>query len=549
MSLTVRSQTEVPAETARVARAAFPKGNSYLTLRDELGPLYEDIDFAALFSELGQPGIAPSQLVTVTVMQYAEGLTDRQAAEAVRGRIDWKYLLGLELTDPGFDASALSEFRDRLIQGERVEQVLTSLLDRFKAQGLLKAGGKQRTDGTHVLAAIRQLNRLECVGETLRQVLNELAEVAPAWLLEQVTPDWFDRYGPRFDTYRLPQKEAERVALREQVGRDGAQLLTAIYADQTPPELRSLLPVELMRQVWLQQYYVEAGQVKWRDKDNLPPQHLLIQSPHDPQARNRTKRQLNWTGYTAHFTETCDPDTPNLITHVETTPATTADIQVTPRIHTALAEKKLLPAEHLVDSAYLDAGEMLTSQTHYAIDLVGPLPPDPSWQAQAGQGFAVACFQIDWDTQTVTCPQGQTSTGWYPRRDGRGNAVIEVPFNRAKCLVCPARLHCTKSATEPRMIHFRPQAEHLMLQTARQRQQTPEFKQRYKKRAGIEGTLSQGTRSFELRQARYIGLAKTHLQHVATAAAMNLTRVTNWFAEIPKAQTRLSRFATLIPVT
>ena len=549
MTLRVHPHIEVPAETARIARAAFPKGNPYLSLRDELGSLYDDRDFARLFSELGQPGVAPSQLATVTVLQYAEGLTDRQAADAVRSRIDWKYLMGLELTDAGFDYSILSEFRERLIESEQVEYLLTSLLEQFKTKGLLKGGGRQRTDGTHVLAAIRQLNRLECVGETLRQALNEVAMVAPDWLKAQVTPDWFDRYGQRLDSYRLPSKETERAALREQIGRDGQQMLTAVYSDSAPPEVRDLLAVELLRQVWLQQYYVQADQIKWRDKDNLPPQHVLIQSPYDPQARNRTKRQLNWTGYIAHFTETCDLDSPNLITHVETTPATTADIHLTPRIHAALAQQEVLPAEHLVDTAYVDAGQILTSHTDYGLDLVGPVPPDPSWQARADQGFAVACFQIDWDNQTVTCPQGQPSTGWYPRQDGRGNAVIEVSFHRATCLACPCRLLCTKSVSQPRMIHFRPQAEHDMLQTARQRQQTTAFKQLYKKRAGIEGTLSQATRSFELRQARYIGLAKTHLQHVATAVAMNLTRLANWFAEIPKAQTRRSRFAALAPMT
>lgn len=545
MSITVRPNSEVPAETARVARAAFPKGNPYLTLRDELGPLYEDRDFVGLFSDLGQSGVAPGQLATVTALQYAEGLTDRQAAEAARGRIDWKYLLGLELTDPGFDYSILSEFRDRLIEGEQAEDLLNQQLEQLKAKGLLKGGGMQRTDGTHVLAAIRQLNRLECVGETLRQALNEVAGVAPKWLVAQVTADWFDRYGPRFETYRLPHQETERAALREQVGRDGQQLLTAIYGETAPPELRGLAEVDLLRQVWLQQYYVQEGQLQWRDKDNLPPQHLLIQSPYDPEARNRTKRQLNWTGYMAHFTETCDPDTPNLVTHVETTPATSADVHVTPRIHIALAQKELLPGEHLVDTAYVDAELMLTSQTGYAIELLGPVPPDPSWQAQAGQGFACACFQIDWASQTATCPHGHTSTAWYSRQDGRGNAVVEIRFAQADCLACADRSRCTKASTQPRMIHIRPQAEHEMLQTARQRQLTPEFKERYKRRAGIEGTLSQATRSFDLRRARYLGLAKTHVQHLATAVAMNLSRLANWFAQIPKAQTRQSRFAAL----
>jgi transposase len=510
--------------------------------------LYEDSEWAVLFSDLGQPGIAPGQLATVTVLQYAEGLTDRQAAEAVRGRIDWKYLLGLELTDPGFDYSVLSEFRDRLIQSEQTDQLLNRVLAQLKAKGLLKSGGRQRTDGTHVLAAVRQLNRLECVGETIRQALNKVAQVAPDWLVAQVTPDWFDRYGARFETYRLPHQEAERAALREQIGRDGSQLLTAIYDDPSPIELRQLVEVELLRQVWVQQYYVVDGQITWRGKDNLPPQSQLIQSPYDPQARNRTKRQLNWTGYTAHFSETCDPDTPHLITHVETTPATTADIHLTGRIHAALAQKELLPAEHLVDTAYVDAGQLLTSQTDYALELVGPVPPDPSWQTKAGQGFSVACFKIDWSAQKATCPQGYPSRGWRPRQDGRGNAVIDIAFDRTDCLACPARANCTTSPTQPRVIHVRPQAEYDMLQSARQRQQTPAFKQLYKKRAGIEGTLSQGTRSFELRRTRYIGLTKTHLQHVATAVAMNLTRLAHWFAHIPLAQTRQSHFAALAPV-
>jgi transposase len=165
-----------------------------MTMRDELGGVYTDHEFAAMFAWGGQPAEAPGLLAMVTIMQYAEGLTDRQAAEGVRSRIDWKYALGLELSDPGFDHSVLSQFRDRLIANEQEEELLEQMLKRLQEKELLKGRGRQRTDSTHVLAATRQLNRLECVGEALRQALNVLAEDAPEWLLQQVRSDWFDRY-------------------------------------------------------------------------------------------------------------------------------------------------------------------------------------------------------------------------------------------------------------------------------------------------------------------------------------------------------------------
>lgn len=549
MSMTARVSQEVPEETARVARAAFPKGNKYMKIRDELGALYTDHEFAELFPERGRPAESPGTLALTTVIQFAEGLSDRQAAEAVRSRIDLKYALALELTDPGFDYSLLSQFRGRLLETGREAQLLDSLLQRLSQQGLVKAGGQQRTDSSHVLAAIRQLNRLECVGETIRQALNELATEAPDWLLAHITPDWFDRYGARFETYRLPQKQAEREALQTQIGADGAHLLAAIYAEDGPEWLPELPAVEIMRQIWLQQYYVEQGQVKWRSQEQLPPNKLLIQSPYDVEARNRTKREVNWTGYTAHLTETCDAATPNLITHVETTPATTADVEVTPDIHAALARKELLPGEHFVDTGYVKAEYIVSSRTDYQIDLVGPVPPDSSWQAQAGQGFDIPCFAIDWPNQSVTCPEGQSSQYWHPRQDNYGNQVIDVSFAKADCLACPCRTHCTKGKVSPRVLRLRPQPEYEVLLSARQRQKTDQFKQRYKKRAGIEGTISQATRSFDLRRSRYVGLAKTHLQHVAIAAAINLTRLACWLMDVPTAQTRHSSFAALAPVT
>ena len=182
MSIHPQAIEPVPAETARIAKLAFPNGNRYLTLRDEIGTLYTDQDFTALFSGYGQTAIAPWRLALICILQFIEDLSDRQAAEAVQSRIDWKYALGLELSDPGFNFSVLSEFRARLIEGQATQKLLDKMLEQFKAKGWLKARGKQRTDSTHILAATRTLNRLEFIGETLRAALNELATVAPDWL-------------------------------------------------------------------------------------------------------------------------------------------------------------------------------------------------------------------------------------------------------------------------------------------------------------------------------------------------------------------------------
>jgi len=225
-------------------------------------------------------------------------------------------------------------------------------------------------------------------------------------------------------------------------------------------------------------------------------------------------------------------------------------VEVTDTIHEALADKELLPGEHLVDTAYTSADQLLDSRRNYDIDLIGPVAGGGSWQGKAGTGFDVRCFAVDWEAQMVTCPQGKSSQPWHLRHEKYGHPFFEVRFHPADCRACGCRPDCTHSKRGVRVISLRPQAEYEALQAARARQETDEFKAKYKKRAGIEGTISQGTRSFNLRRSRYIGLAKTHLQHLATAAAMNLTRVAVWLMEgKPKAQTRRSPFAALAPTT
>jgi transposase len=275
----------VPTEPARVARAAFPQGNVYLRRRDAVGVLYADATCAPLFSTGGRPAEAPWRLALVSVLQYVEGLADRQAADAVRGRIDGKYAVGLELTAAGFEASVLSEFRTRLVTGRAEQPVLDTLLERFRERQWLKARGRQRTDSTHVLAAIRTLNRLESGGETLRHTLTVLAVVAPDWIRAHSQPEWVDRYGPRCEEERLPTSKEERQAFAEAIGADGLELLAAIDTDAHSAWFAQGPAVQTLRQIWAQQYHLDAGVARWRTSDDLAPAAEQLPSPYDPDAR------------------------------------------------------------------------------------------------------------------------------------------------------------------------------------------------------------------------------------------------------------------------
>ena len=548
MSLQPQDIAPVPEETQRIARAAFPKGNIYVRMRDEIGTIFDDPMFAPLFPARGQPAESPWRLALITVMQFVEGLSDRQAADAVRSRIDWKYALSLELTDPGGDASVLSEFRARLVEDASGPALLEAMLSRFKERGLLKARGQQRTDSTHILAAIRTLNRLESIGETLRAALNCLATVAPDWLSSLVAPDWFERYATRIEEYRLPKGEVARTALGERIGADGHVLLAAVYEPTAPAWLRELPAIQALRLAWVYQFFVEDDVVRWRKAADLPPAGTRFDSPYDIDARYGNKRSTTWTGYKVHVTETCDADAPHLIVNVETTPAPVTDSDMTAPIHQALADKGLTPSIHLADAGYVDAELLVASQIEHSIELLGPVRPDVSWQAKEGKGFDISTFVIDWEAGTVTCPMGQTNVDWTPTRDNWGNDTIHIGFHRKTCAACPSRSLCTRAKSDPREITLRPRPLHEALQNVRVQQETDAWRDRYGKRAGIEGTLSQAVRAFGLRRCRYLGLAKTKLQHVFTAIAINVVRVDAWLTNRPIAKTRRSAFASLAPM-
>ena len=538
----------VPHETARIARAAFPKGHRYLRLADEIETWFTDDAFRALCPTHGQPAWPPWRLALATILPFAEGRSDRQAAEAVRSRIDWKYVLRLELADPGFDASVLSECRGRLSAGAAEYLLFDTWLTWCRNRQLVNARGRQRTDSTHILAAVRALNRIAVVGETLRHALNTLAVVAPEWLRAVSPAEWRDRDVRRAEDDRLPTTPAARAALALTIGHDGWQWLAAVEHMEAPPWLREVPAVVILRQVWIHNYLWDGSQLHWREANNMPPAAQFISSPSDPEAHDARKHTTPWVGYTVHTTATCADDRPHLITNVDTTIGPAADGTATPKIHDALPQRSLLPGTHIVDTGCLDADRLVESQDRYGVDRLGPTRRDDHWQAREGTGFAAEHCQIHWDQQHATCPAGKTRISWTPAVDNRDHPVIKMKFSSKDCRPCDQVAQCVRSQKRylRRTLTIRPEPQYQALQAARQRETTDAFQAEYARRAGIEGTLSRGIRSTRLRRTRYRGLTRVHLGHLLTAVGLNVLRLGEWFLENAPAKTRITPFARLM---
>ncbi|GAB1537973.1 hypothetical protein NUACC21_06290 [Scytonema sp. NUACC21] len=298
------------------------------------------------------------------------------------------------------------------------------------------------------------------MGETLRYALNAVAEVAPIWLKSLAPAEWYDRYSKRLEDSRLPRTPIERSALAELIGVDGFYLLDHIYSQTSPIQLRQLPAVEVLRQVWLQQYYAPTDKIQLRSDKDGPPSAVRIRSPYDEDARNSTKRTTNWTLYKVHLTESCDENLPHIITHVETTPATTQDQTVVPSIHQALEQKDLLPHLHLVDQGYTSSQLLSGSQRDYDIDLFGPVAVNIAWQAKAGLGFDISHFRVNWKRKVVYCPQGKRSSRWKNTLDVYGHPVIHVNFRTKDCKNCPVRSQCTRAANDPRALTIQAQPDY-----------------------------------------------------------------------------------------
>src|SRR5580704_13696711 len=438
MSICPRLGVEVPELTAQVARASNPAGTTAMWVRDRLDGLWEDEDFAGWYPRDGRPGISPAQLATVSVLQFLLDLSDRGAAEAVRCRIDFKYALGLDLDDPGFHHSVLGGFRDRLLEDGRADRLLDLALARLKEAGLVRDRATQRTDSTHVLAAVRDLTRLELVTEAVRAAGHALEGL--------VDDDWGRRYGRPVRLGKNPARPKTRI---NDAGADARRLLEHLAARH--PGLLLGPRVEALRQILVQNYHWDcAGRLRWRDDEagaGLPPSAARIVSPYDLAARYSRRGQVTrWTGYLAHVTEPCAAVAPNVITDAATMPATSDDRQALAGIHSRLERRGLLPGEHLADGGYTSLVHMERAGREYQVALTGPLPGNRTRQHRDQDGYARDDFRIDYDRREVTCPQGQVSRSWhgpYPTSSPDAAPLIVAKFTKGQCQPCPARAACT----------------------------------------------------------------------------------------------------------
>jgi transposase len=561
---------------AAAIRAKYGRRKAPLavTMRDRLGQWLADEAFAAAFGVRGRPGWPPSRLAVVTVLQMAENLTDRQAAEAVRTRLDWQYALGLGLADAGFDHSVLSEFRARITAHGLEETVLDALLARLAAEGLVKAGGRQRTDSTHVIAAVRALHTIELAGESVRAALEALAAACPDWLAQRFcVSDWTRRYGARIDSWRLPPARAERDRLIIEFARDGYALVAASYENAAPPGAREVPAVQVLRIVLVQNFTrtisASGREVISRREPGLesgvPPAHRRISSPYDTGARWGAKKDQQWLGWKLHISETCDGPPacgcppgaaapaggrcahdiqPNLITHVATTDAAVPDTQMTIPVSAALARKNLAPGRHYLDSGYASARSMAQAARLSGTILVTPLLADTSRQARDKSGYDRSAFTIDHAARTVTCPQGAVSSSWSPTVL-RGRDAIIVGFRATTCRPCPVRQLCTSATRAGRQLTIWPREIHDLLASGRSGQAGKDWRQDYARRAGAEGTISQAITITGTRRTRYRGLPKTHLEHVYSAVALNLYRLDAYWNGTPLDRKRTSHLARL----
>ena len=390
-----------------------------------------------------------------------------------------------------------------------------------------------------MIGAVRSLRRLEFLVETLRAALNQIAQVEPFWLQLRLSAAWVKRYARRVEIERLPTSEQGREKYAGEVGEDGFQLLNMLKTEES---LLQLEAVQILKLVWEQQFTVDTDSkaVRWKAKTEQPPASERPGSPYDPDTRFAANRSKKWLGYRVHLSETCDPDTPELITNVYVVGGSTSDVVTLPAIHTQLEAKEFVPRQHLVDGGYVSA-ELLAIHQDSEIQIVGPVKRSSSWQRNDPNAFTQTDFHIDWEKKDVKCPQGFLNSSWGETKTKYGTPIITVKFRKQTCAQCPVRSKCTRADPEKagRTLVFRREEQYRALHSAREQQNEQEWLKTYALRAGIEATMSQAVRRFDLRHARYWGTAKVRLQALGTAAAINLARFDDWLQGIPRGATRI----------
>lgn len=521
MCLKPKEPWPMPKETYEIGAKILAPDSVYKLVGDELFNQFSEADFADLYPEEGKPGYSPVILGFVSIFQYLEKYPDRQAAEALRMRMDWKYALHLPLDYAGFDFSVLSEFRDRLLKHQAERRIFDRLVEAFHAKGLIKERGKQRTDSMAMLTKVRRLSRLELVVESLRLAVGAVLKKDRTWGEAVIPPDWEERYGERFVMQRHTREEWE--GYDRTVGEDGQWFLARLESEGAPAELKNLPEVQVLKTVWAQQFQQETGKIVYQPSVSYDG-HTQIQSPHDPQARYSKKRIQEWVGGKVQATETDDEGYPHIITDIAGTCSSLTDYEALSPIQDRLAERNCLPLQQYVDSGYMSGPNLEHSQAK-TIDLIGPAQAVVSKQTKLPDGITTDQFALDLTNKQATCPAGHTIDYYDEQQD-----KVRFYFPPEVCHPCPLRPRCCTGKGGRTICVGQ---TYPLLQQARQRQKTEVFKKDYHKhRSGVEGCLSALARGNGLRVSRYIGHPKRNVQALFGGSAANLKRVARWLAGI-----------------
>jgi len=489
----------------------------YRLVGDGVSEILSWEDFAGLYSQVGRGAIHPIVLCLVTVFQYLENIPDRQAARWAVMRMDWKYALHMPLKWQGFHYSDLCNFRKRLLKHGAERMIFDKVLDWVQGQGFLKKYAKQRTDSTQVLGAVERLSRLELVWETLRLALKAIQGEAPGWYGKQIPSALHEAYVERHSAWRLSKQEVTAEMLK--AGTDGFWLLDRL-GESAPKGVLELSEVETLRTVWEQQFERGGDETKTRSPSGRGKGKDLVVTPHDPEARWSEKRGKGWVGYRLQVTETAEDEVAQqFITDIDVVSANRDDSEVIDEIQNRLQERGLKPEEHDVDQGYT-SGANLAHSAARGIELLGPVAQDTAGKPE---GFRQSDFDLDFETQQATCPRGKIAPTWYPRPSEAEDGYVgaEIQFKN-ECQSCPDRAECAPGKCG-RTLKASPY--YALLQQRRAEQETEEFKERYKRRAAIEGTISEVVRAHGGRRARYRGHSKVRLQALFIGAATNLKRL------------------------
>jgi transposase len=509
---------DIPEEIARIGQTILSEDDPYRLVGNEVQDILKLEDFSHLYSEEGRGAVCPIVLSLVTLFQILENVPDREAAKLAVVRLDWKYALHVPVEWQGFHYSTLSNFRQRLLDHGEERLLFDKVLSWVSGHGLLKKQGKQRTDSTHVLGQVATLSRLEMLWETLRMALRALERMAPSWYASTVPAAFHDVYSVRQHDWQLSQEEVKRAT--KQAGQDGFWLLDRID-ESAPKAAQELAEVVTLQKVLKQQFTrgsgSSGGQVRLRPSRRGQQKDTIV-NPHEPEARWSVKRSTKWIGYKLHVTETVEAEAGcTFLTDVGISAANEHDSEAVDAIQQRLQVLEVAPNEMIVDQGYMSGGNMARSQLR-GIDLFGPMPADNSGKPD---GYRQEDFDIDWQKQMVTCPEGSTSSGWFDRRQADDAIGVYVRFG-GQCTTCPAKSACAPGK-HGRTLSIN--AHHALINARRAEQETASFRKRFKQRAAVEGTISALVRKHGARRARYRGRAKVALQYSLTGAAVNLKQL------------------------